>query len=505
VIPFAKIEWATCTGDDAVQSVLLIKAASRARPHGLIFATNEQRDMVTARLSEWNVQQAPIVQERWWSSGSSDNAAPTMMVAPVSGVDWAVGGEPWTTCSAPMSELAAREHAHAGRHAKNDSSTNSSSGHGGNAWHSSDGETDAGDMASVCCVHLRESGACVCQLGCCQMKLSGGGKGLLARLERFFVGLVELLRRRSLEIFIFGLLMPLAFSTMLHLWSLKEHKTYDRPWLEAECKILELEVQSHRLYMHGDYLRNSHPNDGVYYVLQPAWRSLVTPLPPESFYTRDRVSCCRQSHAQAHLPSSIEHVQRTPREPWLGLTFDEVSPGASARCKGNVAVSLQETMDICKRSLHWTLPTKFVINTTYPCWYAAHGATHVYLHVEPPVVRLASADILAIVLLLMAIASLAALVLSHPVIQQRLLLCCRRDQHARAAAHGDVDKGAHFATSASVPRHRSAVPNNVGLENPNHLPIKATRRRSSPPGTPIGGWESLATMGAPSAPPRELL
>ena len=39
-------------------------------------------------------------------------------------------------------------------------------------------------------------------------------------------------------------LSMLAFSTMLHLWSLKEHKTYDRPWLEAECKILELEVQS---------------------------------------------------------------------------------------------------------------------------------------------------------------------------------------------------------------------------------------------------------------------
>ena len=72
VVPFASIEWASCTGNDAL--CVLVKAADK-KPTGLIFATAEQRDLVIARLSEWNVQQAPNnMAQQGWSSGSSDNA-----------------------------------------------------------------------------------------------------------------------------------------------------------------------------------------------------------------------------------------------------------------------------------------------------------------------------------------------------------------------------------------------------------------------------------------------
>ena len=40
MLPFAKIEWASCTGDDA-SPLLLIKTANRSRPHGLIFASKQ--------------------------------------------------------------------------------------------------------------------------------------------------------------------------------------------------------------------------------------------------------------------------------------------------------------------------------------------------------------------------------------------------------------------------------------------------------------------------------
>ena len=74
-----------------------------------------------------------------------------------------------------------------------------------------------------------------------------------------------------------GRACQLALAVPLHMWSYKKQTPFNRPWLPAECKILNFEEQSHRLYMHGDYLRNSHPNDGIYYVLQPAWRTAITP------------------------------------------------------------------------------------------------------------------------------------------------------------------------------------------------------------------------------------
>lgn len=368
VVPFAKIEWASCTGDDSqAQSMLLIKEASRSRPHGLIFASTEQRDLVTARLAEWDVQQAPsYVQDPPWTSGSSDNTTGTATQPQLSGRDWPEGIQGFE----------------------------------------SDADSDGGGDVG-CCAHIREDGVCVCHLGCCHFKMRAGGEGVGAKLESAFRVVHKVVRKRSLEIAIFGLLMPLALATALYVWALREHKIYDRPWLEAECKILSMEEQSHRLYQNGDYLRNSHPNDGVYYVLQPAWRSLITPHPHKGYYQRDRNACCRQSHAQAHLPASIEHVDRSPTHPWVGLVWDEVVAGKGQRCQGNIAVSLAETRAICHRDMYWTLPETVLINSTYPCWYVAHGATHVYLNVEPQVLSLLATDVLAIVMVVLAILSLA--------------------------------------------------------------------------------------------------
>lgn len=103
----------------------------------------------------------------------------------------------------------------------------------------------------------------------------------------------------------------------------------------------------------------------------------------------------------------MDHVDRTPQEPWVSLTFDEVSPGESHGCKGNIAVSLEETRAICSRNLYWTLPNRVVPNSTYPCWYVAHGASQVFLNVTPQVVALASADVAIIIMLVVAALSLA--------------------------------------------------------------------------------------------------
>jgi len=437
VTPFDQIEWASCTGDDTLeQSVLLIKEAKR-RPVGLIFGNREQRDLVSARLAEWNVHAShgAADADRGWSSTSSDGAS----VAVTTRHDWPAGGEPWQGGATCDSEAGAQGctsspvACHSG-HERRPVAIGDARGRITDARTRGNGESSSSDAERGEAhgeVHR-------CKLGCCQVRLRFGHSDLFLRLQRAFLALVELLRRRSLEICIFGLLMPLALATVLHFWSLRTHSTYDRPWLPAKCRILQLEVQSHALYQHGDMLRNAHPNDGIYHVLQPAWRTRVTPLPVESYFNRDRVACCRQSHAQANIPSSIQHVELAAREPWAGLAFDALAPGDSSRCKGNVAVSLEETMEICKRDLRWTMPAKVVPNSTYDCWYAAHGASHVYLHVEPPVVKLASADFLAIVLVMLSFSSIAILVASHPLIHPRIVSCCRRDPRADAVVvHGE--------------------------------------------------------------------
>ena len=102
---------------------------------------------------------------------------------------------------------------------------------------------------------------------------------------------------------IFGLLLPLFLAFGLQLWESKEHSIYDQNWMPATCHIEELVITHESLYMHGDYLRNSHPNDGIYFVLQPAWRARVSPLPPNTvesrFNRRKRTACCRQVCARA--------------------------------------------------------------------------------------------------------------------------------------------------------------------------------------------------------------
>ena len=499
IIPFAKIEWASCYGE----TELLIKASNHPRTHALIFASTEQRELVTARLAEWNVQQPPAnvleSQQGMWSSGSSDassfrngsnhgppglreslqthngNAEPWYANNGVhaNGGSWHNGSN-FSSCSDERS-------GHSGAVWQNGYQNGSTSGvsrhvskETDNGWSSQDDGAGAieegnGGGDGPCCANIRADGVCVCRLcGCCQFKFrSGGGAGLLAKVESAFFALHGVIRRRSLEIGIFGLLMPLALAVPLHMWSYKKQTPFNRPWLPAECKILNFEEQSHRLYMHGDYLRNSHPNDGIYYVLQPAWRTAITPHKIDSYNYRDRVACCRQSHAQAHLPASIENVERFPQEPWSALAFDEITPGDAKGCKGHIAVSLAETRDLCHRDMHWTLPNQVLINATYPCWYAAHGATHVYLNVEAPKIevrasaslhttlvstlcltspnprslQIASAELIAIILVLISIASTGALVTAHPQILPRLLGCCYRDPRRRQAVAAKLLEG----------------------------------------------------------------
>ena len=255
---------------------------------------------------------------------------------------------------------------------------------------------------------------CVCQLGCCQFKMRAGGEGVSAKLERATIATHNLVRRRALEIGIFGLLMPLVLASTLYMWTAKERHVYNRPWLEADCTIERFEEQAHRLYMNGDYLRNSFPNDGIYYVLQPAWRSTITPRPLHRFERRERKACCRQvdhdttdealarADAVAHLPNHISNVDRSPTTPWTALAFDEVIPGEAQKCKGSIAVSLEEARAICHRDLYWTLPDQVKLNHTYPCYYVAHGATHVYLNVRPHVGKIATADVTMIAMVAVA-------------------------------------------------------------------------------------------------------
>ena len=80
-------------------------------------------------------------------------------------------------------------------------------------------------------------------------------------------------------------------------------------------------------------------------------------------------------------------------------------------------------------------------NHTYPCWSAAHGATHVYLHVQPPAIKMAAVELFTVGLLGVALLALAALLSAHPSVQQKLLHCCRH--HGCDPSAEDDDDAPH--------------------------------------------------------------
>jgi hypothetical protein len=267
--------------------------------------------------------------------------------------------------------------------------------------------------------------------------------------------------------------LPLFLAFGLQLWESKEHSIYDQNWMPATCQIEELVITHESLYMHGDYLRNDHPNDGIYYVLQPSWRSVVTPIPQKTRATRERVSCCRQSHAANVVPSGLTHMRaRNPPHPWEGIVVDEILPIDGERCEGPIGYNVEETMALCQRDLHWTLPHKVQINQTYPCFYVAHGSTHVYLNVDPPRLELFTADLLTVVFVLIAVASASALVSTHPAVQPRLEACCCPIARGGSSTTGRSTNGAPRARPIPSPHHAQS-------------PVAARRdRKPSVPGSP---------------------
>ena len=292
------------------------------------------------------------------------------------------------------------------------------------------GEPD--DPHSCCCCTVTPAGSCVARLGvctlhfahCCWCLLALLGRDPRAQLASLLLALTAFTRRRSLEIAIFGLLMPLTLAVPLHTWGVKQLHAYHKEWHPASCYIEDFTPQHHQLYMHGDYLRNEHPNDGIYYVLQPGWRTFVTPTPEALYHERERTSCCRHGDVEAHLPSGLAHTVRHPTHNWTATAVDEVLPKLSRRCEGPIAYTLEETNRVCQRNTHW-MHLDIAINSTRPCWYLEHGSTHVYLHVQAPGVTLASAEMLAYVMALLAVLSAALLLSVHPSVTPRILACLR--------------------------------------------------------------------------------
>ena len=178
-------------------------------------------------------------------------------------------------------------------------------------------------------------------------------------------------------------------------------------------------------------------------------------------------------------------------------------------------------MALCERDLHWTLPQKVQINQTYPCFYVAHGSTHVYLNVEPPRLELFTADLLTVIFVLIAVASAGALVSTHPSVQPRLAACCCplarggssntgrsngvTPKSDRKSAARSISSPHHAQSSASARRERKpsipTSPNQIHERGPS-LPGSAVRvvLNTLLPEPPRGGSRGLASLGS-SAPP----
>ena len=251
-----------------------------------------------------------------------------------------------------------------------------------------------------CCCETHGDGGCACRLCCLVVEIDGcaASASCFETALRTIDTVMIFARARPLELFIFGLLMPLFLAIRLQHWLRVEGQVYHQKWRGATCEIEALCITNITLYMHGDYLRNDHPNDGIYYVLQPSWSSIVTPLPVE--------------HSAESLPRLWSELPRQPQSPWRGTVVDELMRGRSATCEGPIGYTLTETVAHCQRDLSWTLP-RIKPNGTYPCWYLAHGSTHVYLDVQPPRLQLLASDGITAFLSLLCLASAAALVSTH--------------------------------------------------------------------------------------------
>lgn len=187
VLPFEKIEWAMRTGDEQSQSWgLLIKEPKRSKPHALIFASVEQRDMVTARLAEYN---RPL----------DDPAHSQYLNAYSSGSEYAFGVESSGTdgghSSVGLPRRAQKEWVDGNADPNNPGYGFDLSGR--------DGRKDDPDHPVGCCCLFRRDGECHCRLGCMAMKIDGCGDvshGARMCAEGAGPALGRLLRRRSLEL-----------------------------------------------------------------------------------------------------------------------------------------------------------------------------------------------------------------------------------------------------------------------------------------------------------------
>ena len=479
VLPFERIEWAIPTvvpnrscstmppGDETHQMwCLLVKEPSRSKPHALIFATVEQRDLVTQRLAEWNPGSLDDNQPHVRNGGSRCHSAHERYqsecrdsLVRLDGAGEMAGGDEY---SAPGRSASSRHIRTPGRSASRNGSAHHEQASSGFQWarHLSSPSSDDGDgleppfAPSCCCCDFRRGG-CDCRYRCLAVRMDGCSDASSSCAETSITTAMGFLRTRVLELCIFGLLMPLFLAFALQLWQRQESDVYNQPWKPATCHIESLTIANSRLYMHGDYLRNDHPNDGVYYVLQPEWTSTVTPIPQHAAETRERVSCCRQSHADAVIPSGLKHLQtRTPLESWHGIVVDEILRIDSEKCEGPIGYTLQETIATCQKDMSWTLPDRVKLNGTYPCWYVAHGSTHVYLNVEPPRLELFTSDVLTAVLAILALASATALILTHTAIQTRLGACLPPS----AATIGDGYASAYCLSPKAAMRHPHPTP-----------------------------------------------
>ena len=194
VLPFEKIEWAMRTGDEQRQAWgLLIKEPKRSKPHALIFANVEQRDMVTARLAEYN---RPL----------DDPAHSQYLNAYSSGSEYAFGVESSGTDGGHSTYgLPRRTHTDSGdAHVDPYLLSNSHKSDYGFEISGRDELADGPEQPLGCCCLFRRDGECHCRLGCLAMKMDGCGEvshGARSCAEGAGPAFGRFLRRRSLELY----------------------------------------------------------------------------------------------------------------------------------------------------------------------------------------------------------------------------------------------------------------------------------------------------------------